>query len=55
MIYAEQLDFFSFFDKPYKSETEEDILYAVNHGSGFEKGKIRIFNFYNSKIGRAHV
>ena len=44
-----QLNLFDYLAKPIKTEREEDILYAVNHGSGFEKGKIRIFNFYNAK------
>ena len=44
-----QLDFFDMLSSQPKTEREEDILFAVNHGSGFEHGKIRILNFYNSQ------
>jgi hypothetical protein len=42
-----QLDLFALLERPKKTQREEDILYAVNHGSGFELGKARILNFYN--------
>lgn len=44
---AKQLSMFDLLEKPKKTQQEEDILYAVNHGSGFELGKARILNFYN--------
>ena len=44
---AKQLSMFDLLEKPKKTQYEEDILYAVNHGSGFELGKARILNFYN--------
>ena len=44
-----QLNLIDYVAKPIKTQREEDILYAVNHGSSFEKGKIRILNYYNSK------
>lgn len=45
---AEQLSLWELFDKPQRSIEQEDILYAINRGSGYEYGKIRILNYYNA-------